>query len=362
MKPIHIFALPSHQTTDRTSGVDYARVLLPMEHIDGYSVDDLVFHVDIYDIHAQDKMTWEEIADYYDLVFLNYTVLDWQYAAMGSFVHGKNKKIVMDIDDAIWYLRPDNVTYHDIKEMDGAYKISCMLDDVDGVTVTNSYLRNVLVDKTNRYHEDVNVMPNCIDLSLYSHKKKYQEKDTITLLHYGSTTHFEDLLQKTFVGAIDKIFKEYPQVVLKTVGSFIPELRYKWGPRYSNDFGAVDIYDWVKNKFPGFMDEADIFLAPLEDDIYNRCKSDIKFVEVSSAGVPGVYGATRPYKDTIEHGVTGYVAQSEDDWYTSIKELIDDKKKRETIGNNAYEWVKDNRQMKNNVEPYINLFRRVLDI
>lgn len=354
---VKIFAVPSHQTKDRTSGVDFARVIQPLKAIDGYEDKDISCKVDFYNIHAKKQKNWVEIADKYDLVFLNYTVLDWQYAAMASCVHGKGKKIIMDLDDNIWQVSPDNIVHNQLKELNAGYLLSCMLDDVDGVTCTNSYLRNVVVDKTDKTHNKIKVMPNQIDLSLYNKVFPAKNTGTITLMHYGSTSHFDDLLDQEFVKGLGKIFSDYPNVKLKTVGAFCPELRYKWGPRYENDYGDVDIYGWIKNKFPFFMNEADIIVAPLRDTIYNRCKSEIKWLETASAGKPGVFSATRPYLENIEHGKTGYLAKYSNDWYNYVKILIESVEKRQEIGQNAYNEIKAHRQQKDHIELYADFIK-----
>lgn len=361
MRIIKIFAVPSHQTKDRTSGVDFARVIQPMTHLNGYEDENVRFKVDMYDIHAKEQPNWLEIARRHDIVFLNYTVLDWQYAAMGTCVHGLNKKLVMDIDDAIWYVRKDNVVHDEIHKLDGPYKLTCMLNDVDMVSCTNRYLRNVIMDKTTKYPDKIKIIPNFIDLSLYNHISKPNDNYKITLLHYGSTSHFDDLLDKEFIEGIDRIMKEYPQVKFKAVGSFISDLKNKWGERYENDFGDVDIYKWIKNKFPSFMDEADIIIAPLNDVIYNRCKSDIKAIEVWSAAKPIIASNTRPYSDIIIQGVNGYVCSSAEDWYNYLKDLIHNKEKRLKMGLDGYNYVVKERQMKNKVKLYADMFKKVVE-
>jgi glycosyltransferase involved in cell wall biosynthesis len=360
MKTIKVYALPSHQTKERNSGVDYARVNSPMKYLDGYVLGDFKFKVDVFDINKKEKESWLRVAKKYDLVFLNYTVVDWHYAAMASVVHGEGKKIVMDIDDAIWHVQEDNIVHNQLKELNAGYIVSCILDDVDGVTTTNGYLRNIIVDRTNRRHEHVKVMENQVDLNLYNKTFPAKDSGTITLMHFGSTSHFDDLMNEEFLKGMDRIMKEYPNVVFKAIGSFISQLRMKWGKRYSNAFGDVDIYRWIQNKFPEYMNECDIMVVPLNDTLYNRSKSDIKFLESGSAMKPGVFSDTRPYRDTIEHGKTGYLARTADDWYESLKILIDSKEKRQEIGQNAYDHIKKERQIQNNVKEYADFFLKIL--
>lgn len=362
MRKIRVYAIGSHQTKDRTSGVDYVRVYAPLKYVNGYKDDQIEIQVDFFDINAEKQDNWIDIAKRYDVVFLNYTVLDWQYATLASCVHGENKKIILDIDDSIWHIAPDNVAYNKMKELRADYIISCMIDDVDEVVVTNSYLKNIVADKTYKRHEHIHAIGNQVDLSLYNHTFPSQDRGDIVLMHYGSSSHYDDLFEPQFLNGVERIFKQYPNVRLKTVGAFLSQLRYRFGSRYENSFGDVDIYKWARDKFPLFMDEADIMVVPLRDTVYNRSKSDLKFIETASAMKPGVFSATRPYIESVEHGKTGYIARTADDWYNYIKELVDSHEKRLEIGTAAHEYIVNNRQHSHFVPAYVQVIKKALDI
>lgn len=361
MKTIKIFGLGSHQTKERTAGVDFARVIQPIKHLDGYSNGKYKFKTDIYDIFKQKEFNWKNVSRKYDLVFLNYTALDWAYAAMGMFVHGAGKKIIMDVDDAIWHINRDNIAHDAFKKIGAGKIISCILKDVDGVTTTNSYLKNMIMHEADVSYDKVMVFPNSVDLKYYNHKSSAKEDQTITLLHYGSTTHFEDLSENGFVEGVNKIFKEYPNVVLKAIGANLPKLKLRWGERYSYDWGHSDIYHWINDKFPIFMDEADVIVVPLQDNTYNRCKSDIKFIETATATKPGVFSDIRPYHETVKHGITGFLANNSEQWYESLKTLVDSKEKRQEIGDNAYKYVVKERQIEKLVPAYANFIIDILN-
>lgn len=361
-KTIRIYAVPSHQTKERTSGVDFARVIQPMKHLDGYNYKGYTFETEIFDIFKNPQDDWRVIADTFDLAFINYTVLDWGFAYMGSAIREKGKKMVMDIDDNIWHIRADNPTYKQFHDNNGLFihNIRCMLDEVDRVTVTSSYLKNVVCDKTYKRHEFVDVIPNMIDLDMYSNAFQASEREAVTIMHFGSTTHFEDLLKKPFVEALAKIMREFPNVRFVTVGAFIPELKYRFGQRYENRFGDIDIYKWIKDKFPMFMEEADIVVAPLERDVYNRSKSFIKFLEYSSAKRPGVYEDIDQYREVVDNGVNGFLAESEENWYENLKKLVTSVDLRQKIGEEAYKTAKEY-EIKDHLDKYAQTILKTLD-
>jgi glycosyltransferase involved in cell wall biosynthesis len=374
MKTVKIYAVPSHQTKARTSGVDFARVIQPMKHLDGYSNGKYKFKVDVFDIFKQEEYVidslntyleksgafWKKKAEKYDLVFFNYTSIDWHYATMATFAHGMGKKIIMDLDDALWYINPDNIAYSSLKQVGAGKVITSIIRDIDGLTTTNSYLRNLIGHKTGIKHEKMAVMPNCIDLKYYNHKSPPKDEYKVTIFHYGSTTHFQDLLETGFVGGMDKIFRDYPNAVFKAIGAFIPKLKEKWGKRYTCGWGHSDVYKWISDKFPVYMDEVDVMVVPLQNNMYNRCKSDIKFLETATAMKPGVYSNIRPYRDTIEHGVTGFIAGSDDEWYEGLKALVGSKKKREEIGKNAYNYAVRKRQIQTLIPKYADFIIKIL--
>ena len=79
----------------------------------------------------------------------------------------------------------------------------------------------------------------------------------------------------------------------------------------------------------------DVGLAPLRDNAYNACKSDIKWLDYSAIGAAGIYSAVEPYRG-VEHGVTGIVAQNEPDaWRDALMSLLEDRPRRVEIAQRA---------------------------
>jgi glycosyltransferase involved in cell wall biosynthesis len=357
MKKIKIFALPSHQTTDRTSGVDFARIIQPMKYLNGYKDDEVEFEVTEYDITKE--VDWLSLAKTHDIFYLNYIVNPWGFAAMGAVARKHGVKLVLDLDDSLWDIRGDNPAHNVYKKGSQAINdFTSICNEVDYMTCTSNYLKNVIINKTYKRAEQIKVFPNYIDLTLYKHRSPFKDTGKITLLHYGSTTHFEDLSSEEFIVGVNKIMKEYPNVSIKFVGAFLPKLKELWGRRYEVAYGDSDIYKWIDGHFPKYMDETDILVVPLEDNVYTKAKSAIKWLEASSAKIPGVYQAIRQYQDVI-NGKNGLLAKSSGDWYTQIKKLIDDATLRQEMGENAFQSVKEAYQIQNHMKEYAEFFKSI---
>jgi len=349
---MRIFSVPSHAAKERTSGVDFVRIIQPMKHLS----KNKDFKVTIYDAELNETMNWLDVITNNDILFLNYTTNPWSFAIMGCLARKHNRKIVLDLDDALWLCREDNTAYEVFKKgSEGIKNFTAICNEVDWITTTSSYLRNVICHYTMKRHERVKILPNYIDLDLYSHRSKPKDDNLITICHFGSSSHYKDLQNSGFVEGIEKLMKDLPNIRFVTVGALIPKLKNKWGMRYRHDFGDVDIYKWIKNKFPQFMDEADIVVAPLDIDTYNRAKSWIKFLEYSSAKKPGVYQDITPYQAIVEHGRNGYLASRSEDWYKYMKKLALDFAHRKEIGNNAFKTIR-NYTIQKNINKYADFF------
>jgi glycosyltransferase involved in cell wall biosynthesis len=355
-----IYTLPSHTTKEKTTGVDFARMIQPMTHLNGYkNVKSIVYDPKEEEKH-NNPMEWVNVMKNNDIFYFNYLNNPWGFAAMGMMARKFGVKLVMDLDDSLWDIHPDNPAHAVYKKGSPELKnFTAICNEVDYITCTNDYLKNVIINNTNKTPDKIKVLPNYIDLKRYKYTPKPNDFDEIVIMHFGSTTHFMDLVETEFARGMERIMKEYPNVVFKTVGANIAPFKEKWGAKYEQLFGHEDINGWIDTKFEGFMKDADIIVTPLVDDIYNRCKSNIKWLEASSAKKPGVWAKIRQYEEVID-GTNGILAKKDTEWYKGIKYLIDNKDKRDKMGEKAYKDVQKH-QIQDHLEEYYQFFKMILD-
>jgi len=92
-------------------------------------------------------------------------------------------------------------------------------------------------------------------------------------------------------------------------------------------YPGVDAHEYGR-----YYQKVDICLAPLKENMYNHCKSELKMVEAGltkKAFIGQNYGI---YPEHIINEVNGYCVYSDDEWYTRIKALILDKPLRKQLG------------------------------
>jgi glycosyltransferase involved in cell wall biosynthesis len=159
----------------------------------------------------------------------------------------------------------------------------------------------------------------------------------------GTRTHQKDFAQ--CAEAVAAVLRENPncRLVLFRDEREAPFL-------YTNEFPAFDgIDDQIEWRYFVPFDRAieeiarfDISLAPLEiGNPFCEAKSDLKYFEASCCGVPTVASATTAFRDTIQPGVTGYLAASEQEWHSALSELVRDSALRRRVGSAALRDVRE---------------------
>lgn len=80
------------------------------------------------------------------------------------------------------------------------------------------------------------------------------------------------------------------------------------------------------------LSEVDIVAIPLLADTFNACKSAIRFLEAAMLEKACVVSAVGDFLHVIEHGRTGYLAGSTEDWMFHLSALIESGERRQRIG------------------------------
>ncbi|MBV9993343.1 MAG: glycosyltransferase [Alphaproteobacteria bacterium] len=142
--------------------------------------------------------------------------------------------------------------------------------------------------------------------------------------YMGTSGHAADL--GLIAPAIESLMDALPTLGFETFGTIkpLPELAR---------FGARVMHHGPVPNYPGFIEKLDtlgwwVGLAPLEDNAFNRCKADTKWVEYSHAGMAVVAQDLPVYARACEGG-TGILANDAADWRSAIWHLLRSAQARE---------------------------------
>jgi len=232
-----------------------------------------------------------------------------------------------------WLWR-DGENGFDVKANVEKYNGFCeALSVADMVTVTQP----VLGDLYKEYNENIKVLPNCLDFSLWK-KAPMKPHDEVRLFWSGGSSHFEDwcLLEDV----LPVVMSKYPDVHLYIQGTAFH------GTLKNCPQERVHVNSWAPYQALPYIcaiRDPDIAIIPLRENEFNACKSNIKWVEMSALGVPCVISNVDPYKVNYDGSNAVMIENnSSDGWIEGISTLVEDKILRSRIAGEALRYVKDN--------------------
>lgn len=251
-----------------------------------------------------------------------------------------NKKVIYELDDNFFKIDPDTplgksfVGRHYL-DPDRTERLGEFLSLADSVRVYSE----PLLDEMKRFNSSVVLSNGYFDFSLI-HNVAQKKRDSKIRLTYATSRGTIDYLQPLIIEAVDYISDKYGnKVEFHIFGSRLPLKKPNifYIPFTRN-------YDRFIKSF--YRKGCVIGLAPMEDDLFHRSKTNIKYREYGACGIAGIYSDVSLYHSSIQHGVNGLlVDNSPAAWCSAIERLILDPALRETIKNNASQDVFENCQM-----------------
>lgn len=267
-------------------------------------------------------------------------------ANMINFMVEKKIPFMTEYDDFIHHVSPRNLGGYPAwnpatlmlhRSMEATKKAS-------GVTVSTPQLAREYFP----YNPVIYVIPNYLDKERWDNPVVKRNDGKIRIGWCGGNAHADDL--KMISGVIDKLVKEYKgNVVFETMGMTRQELTGVFPMKIQNEACVSCGYEGELHHFPGEGQNDypialasrgwDIAVAPVIDNSFGNCKSDLKLKEYAACGVPTVASRVAPYREAKEDGAEVILATTFDEWYNALKELIESKEKRDEMARKNKEWV-----------------------
>jgi len=260
----------------------------------------------------------------------------YAYEEVVSLAHAQQKPVVLDIDDLLFELPEDHPDRIKGLYTNALFPLLFAVMEADLITVSTEVLRDYLLP----YNPNIQIIPNYLNDGLWHLNPPASagnDDGQVVIGFMGGNSHQPDLVM--VLPALLKIHKKYPERIRYHFWGITPpdEIRpysqVDWSPPLSNDYG--DFVEYFQTQ------TADIMIAPLCDNLFNSCKSALKFLEYGAMGVAGVYSHLRPFADVITNGKEGFLASNLEEWEQSLSQLIEDPQLRYQLARNAQSTIRE---------------------
>jgi glycosyltransferase involved in cell wall biosynthesis len=225
-------------------------------------------------------------------------------------------RLVFDFDDAIYM--PSLAYSNPLDRFRDFAKPKKVIGMATRIVVGSEHLRDYAL-RFARSPEHVSVIPTVVDTDVYRPSER-PAGPTLTIGWIGTprgSSYLRDLVQ-----AAGALCREFPAVAFKFVGA------------EPFDTGALPVTfkPWRLDDEVGDLQSFDIGVMPLTDDEETRGKCGFKLVQYMSVGIPAVASPVGANRAIVEHGVSGFFAESPDDWLRWLRALVVDPGLRRRLG------------------------------
>lgn len=247
-------------------------------------------------------------------------------------------KLVVDVDDH-WYLYPRHILYDSWRNNGTSVQIMKSLVLADYITTTHDYLRDKV--RTLVGAKPIGVLPNALP---YGKEQFTDDKvDTDNIVYSCGITHLEDIktLRRFFElcnqnGDIQKYKFCVAGFNASNQRSHETWLKIEKEAKLYGNYNR-----WESLPLETYMNHykyAKIAIAPLQDNEFNKSKSNLKIIEAACKNIPMLASDMHPY--TAMPGLL--LCKTQRDWYNNLKMLVRNPDKMKEHGNTLGEYVREN--------------------
>lgn len=220
-----------------------------------------------------------------------------------------SRYVVLDLDDAIFYRSDGNPSRTRRR------RFAFIARRCQQIWAGNVYLANT----AQRYNAAVTILPTSLAPGKYAIEIE-KAADRLDLVWIGSTSTQKYL--EASLPVLERLADRFPPLRLKIVADF------DLAPSRLTTISVP----WSEDAESEALVSAHIGIAPMPDNSWTRGKCGLKVLQYMAAGLPVVSSPAGVNGEIVEHGVTGFLAESPEEWQVAIEKLVLDPDLRRSMG------------------------------
>lgn len=250
-----------------------------------------------------------------DLIWLEYEALPWIPWFIERRLLPLGVPLVSDYDDAIFH-RYDRHKHAVVRAFLGR-KIERVMACSKLVIAGNPYLHD---HARLSGAAQVETVPTVVDLNAYIVDPVIRRRGTPIVGWIGTPQTWTQLAHPIHK-VLDPLLAQHHAVFRAVGAGMVPDIS-----------GTLEIIPWTEKAEVSLIKGMDIGIMPLPDTPWTRGKCGYKLIQYMACGLPVVASPVGMNCDIVEHGVNGFLAESDDEWRTAIETLLHDADLRRKMG------------------------------
>lgn len=259
-------------------------------------------------------------------------------------------KVLYDLDDNLWSIP----NYNPAKKVFELWRnnFPTIMNKCDLITVSTGPLRAAVL-KNVKPKVPVAVIHNAIDFNMF-HPLPKKERDIVKVGWAGTATHERDTA--AVYDLIPEVLALNDKMRFEIVGQQIPQKLL--------DHPRVRVMVYVPiSEYPSRIAawRWDLFLAPLENNTFNKSKSNIKILEAAAIKTPILVSDVAPYSDfcALHKDLKYLVCDTPNKWKSRITEMVNEPERRTYYGELMYQVAKEHFDVKNMAKKWEKVIENV---
>jgi glycosyltransferase involved in cell wall biosynthesis len=266
-------------------------------------------------------------------------------------LQSKGKKVFFDVDDLVFDPSYVNLVLSSLDQdtskpevwhqgFGWIGRIGATLRLCDAAVATNCYLAEKIREFSGK---ETRVIPNFLNREqIQISDRIFQAKSAngfrrigpLSIGYFsGSPTHNKDF--RIVTSALKEILDRYRNVSLRLVG-YVDLQDELLDHRSRMEF--VPFQDFIN--LQSVIGSTEINIAPLQDNAFTNCKSELKYFEAAAVGTVTIASPTYTFARAIDHGTNGYLANSYD-WFDELQVVIESIDRLECLSHRAREQTRE---------------------
>lgn len=231
--------------------------------------------------------------------------------------------IIHMLDDLFGNL-PSKHHLYNYHKREGNTRLRKALELSDRLVVTTQ----PLADYYKEYISDVRIIPNALVESVWFNLPviKQPREGKLRVGWAGAQQHLGDLdmIQSVVEHFSSKVDWVFMGMCPPSIQPHVKEI---------HRFVSIDVYPQTLANL-----DLDIAIAPLEDNLFNQCKSNLRLLEYGAMGWPVVCSDVYPYRTDAPPVIR--VQNTTEQWIAALESLVVNESLRSELGSKLLQWVK----------------------